>query len=96
MVWEIARWAPNVPIKYAPLPDWFAISGMRRTATYEAIGRGDLRAVKLNGRTLIDVEHGLAYFASLPEAKITTGRRRSADRGTAGAARPPASAEATA
>jgi hypothetical protein len=68
--------SPNVPIKYAPLPDWFAISGMRRTATYEAIGRGDLRAIKLNGRTLIDVEHGLAYMARLPEAAITTGRRR--------------------
>jgi hypothetical protein len=56
---------------------------MRRTATYEAIGRGDLRAVKLNGRTLIDVEHGLAYLASLPEAKITTGQRQCATSGAA-------------
>jgi hypothetical protein len=67
--------APNLPIQYAPMPDWFRISGMRRTATYEAIGRGDLRAVKLNGRTLIDVPHGLAYLAQLPEAVITTGTR---------------------
>jgi hypothetical protein len=59
---------------YAPLPIWFDISGMRKTATYEALGRGDLRARKLNNRLLIDVPHGLAYLASLPDAKITTGR----------------------
>ena len=66
----------NLPIQYAPMPDWLRISGMRRTATYEALGRGDLRAVKLNGRTLIDVPHGLAYLAQLPEAVITTGTGR--------------------
>lgn len=64
---------PDLPIQYAPLPDWFWISGMRRTPTYEALGRGDLRAIKLNGRTLIDVQHGLAFLAQLPEALITTG-----------------------
>jgi|SRR6516225_1647033 len=68
--------SPNLPIQYAPMPDWFRISGMRRTATYEALGRGNLRAVKLNGRTLIDVPHGLAYLARLPEAVITTGTGR--------------------
>jgi len=70
-----SRGPPGIPIKYAPLPEWFIISGMWRTATYEALGRGDLRAVKLNNRTLIDVEHGLAWLASLPAAEITTGRR---------------------
>jgi hypothetical protein len=81
-----ARGPPSIAIKYAPLSVWFVISGMRRTGTYEAIGRGDLRAIKLNGRTLIDVEHGLAYMARLPEAQITTGRRKHAqdrDRETA-------------
>jgi hypothetical protein len=68
--------SPSLPIQYAPMPDWFRISGMRRTATYEALGRGDLRAIKLNGRTLIDVPHGLAYLAQLPEAVITTGTGR--------------------
>jgi hypothetical protein len=43
------------------------------------LGRGDLRAKKLNNRLLIDVPHGLAYLASLPDAKITTGRRRNRD-----------------
>jgi hypothetical protein len=43
---------------------------MGRTATYEAIGRGDLRAIKAGRRTLIDVDHGLAWLQSLPPAQI--------------------------
>jgi hypothetical protein len=70
---------PIVTPHYATIPDWVTISGMRRTATYEGLGRGNLRAIKLNGRTLIDVPHGLAYLASLPAAQITTGRRRNRD-----------------
>jgi hypothetical protein len=79
-----SRGPPGITIKYAPLSDWFVISGMRRTATYEALGRGDLRAVKLNNRTLIDVERGLAWLASLPAAEITTGRRRDAANAASG------------
>jgi len=69
---------PSLPIKYAPLSDWFVISGVRRTRTYELLALGLLRAIKLNNRTLIDVEHGLAYLATLPTARITTGRNRRA------------------
>jgi hypothetical protein len=49
---------------------------MGRSSTYEALGRGDLKAIKLGVRTLIDVEHGLAWLASMPAAEITTGRSR--------------------
>jgi hypothetical protein len=62
--------------RYASIVDWRVISGMGRSATYLALGRGDLRAVKFGHRTLIDVEHGLAWVASLPPAKITTADRR--------------------
>jgi hypothetical protein len=62
--------------KYAPISDWCAISGMSRSVVYEALGRGDLKAIKLGVRTLIDVEHGLAWLASMPPAEITTGRSR--------------------
>lgn len=61
--------------RYAPIPTWCGISGMSRTATYEALGRGDIRAIKLGARTLIDVEHGLAWLASQPPAQIATPRR---------------------
>jgi hypothetical protein len=60
--------------KFAPLPHWCAISGMTRTATYQALARGDLRAIKQPGgrRTLIDVQHGLAWLRSQPPAPIRT------------------------
>ena len=66
--------------KYCSIADWGAISGMSRSTTYEALGRGDLRAIKLGVRTLIDVEHGLGYLKSLPIAEFTTGRSRHRDR----------------
>lgn len=62
--------------KYATIPDWQHISGMRRTSVYEALGRGDLRSIKLGMRVLIDVEAGLAWLASLPPAAIRTGQPR--------------------
>lgn len=51
------------------------MSGMSRTATYEALGRGDLRAIKLGARTLIDIDHGLAWLASRPAARFAEPRR---------------------
>ena len=52
------------------------MSGMGRSSVYEALGRGDLKAIKLGVRTLIDVEAGLGWLASMPAAEITTGRAR--------------------
>jgi hypothetical protein len=57
--------------KYATIPDWGKLTGMSRTAIYEALGRNDLRAIKAgNQRTLIDVDHGLAWLDSQPAIKI--------------------------
>jgi hypothetical protein len=65
----------NVPSpKFAPLPQWCVISGMSRTATYNALGRGDLKAIKVGSRTLVDVEAGLAWLRSLPAAQIRAPR----------------------
>lgn len=60
--------------KFAPIPQWCVISGMSRTATYNALGRGDLKAVKLGVRTLLDVEAGLSWLQSLPPARIRAPR----------------------
>jgi hypothetical protein len=43
---------------------------MSTDAVYKALSRGDLKAVKLGKRTMIDVQHGLAWLASLPAARI--------------------------
>jgi hypothetical protein len=54
--------------KFASVPHWCEIADMNRSATYNAIGRGELHAVKLGRRTLIDVEAGLRWLRSLPTA----------------------------
>ena len=63
--------------KYAPIePDWRIISGMARRTTYEKLGTGELKAIKVGTRTLIDVEAGLAWLRSLPVAQIRPPRER--------------------
>jgi hypothetical protein len=63
--------------KFAPIsPDWEIISGMSRRTTYEELGRRNLRAIKVGAKTLIDVEHGLAWLRSRPPAVIRAPRPR--------------------
>lgn len=66
---------PKYP-KYAPLPKWGAISGLGRSKSYELLGDGKLRAIKVGRRLLIDVEHGLEYLATMPTAVIRQARSR--------------------
>ena len=67
-----AAWGaePPAPPELATVPDWRALSGMSNTGTYKALSRGDLKAVKLGARTLIDVRHGLAWLRGLPPATV--------------------------
>jgi hypothetical protein len=41
---------------------------MSRTGTYNALAQGWLRAIKQGAKTLIDVDHGLEWLRSQPEA----------------------------
>ena len=68
---------PNTPPRLAAIrparatvDGWCGLSGMSRSGTYEALGRGDLQAVKLGARTLIDVAAGLAWLDTLPPAAV--------------------------
>ena len=54
----------------ATIANWCTLSGMGRSATYQALAAGHLRAVKLGARVLVDVPHGLAWLDSLPPATI--------------------------
>ena len=67
----------NPDPKFACIPNWCMISGMSRTATYNALGRGDLKGIKVGDRTLIDVDAGLAWMHALPQAKIAAPRQLS-------------------
>jgi excisionase family DNA binding protein len=43
-----------------------------RTAVYEILARGEMIAVKLNGKTLIRTTQVERYFDSLPKAKFAS------------------------
>jgi hypothetical protein len=60
--------ASNVLPRFATIPTWCVLSGQSRTRAYAALAAGHLRAVKDGKRTLIDVQHGLAWLRSLPSA----------------------------
>lgn len=61
--------------RFATIPEWCRLSGMGRTVTYREAALGHLKMVKLGGRTLVDVQHGLKWLESLPVAKIKPQRR---------------------
>jgi hypothetical protein len=60
----------EVSPKFASVSVWCGLSGLSRSSVYIALGRGDLRAVKVGKRTLIDVEAGLAWLRSRPSARV--------------------------
>lgn len=51
---------------YGTMPEAVQYSGMSRSALYEALKRGDLKARKAGRRTLISFADLEAYLASLP------------------------------
>ncbi len=57
--------------KYAPIPKACDIIGLGRSTIYRLAGEGTLRLVKAGGRTLVDMEHALAWMATLPMASIS-------------------------
>ncbi len=54
--------------KYTTVKGWIELTGMSRTGTYNALAQGWLRAIKQGAKTLIDVDHGLEWLRSQPEA----------------------------
>jgi excisionase family DNA binding protein len=44
-----------------------AITGLSRSRVYELVAAGELKAVRVDGRVLIDAEAAKAWFANLPE-----------------------------
>lgn len=56
--------------RYMAINPFCAFSGLTRYKLYELLGAGDIRAIKVGKRTLIDVEHALAWLGSLPPARF--------------------------
>jgi hypothetical protein len=62
--------------KFGTIDTWLSLSGMGRRTTYDELGRGNLKAVKVGTRTLINIEAGLAWIASQPPAQIRAPKQR--------------------
>lgn len=56
--------------KFATMEIWSLLSGMTRSHTYCELRTGNLRAIKVGKRTLVDVEAGLAWLSTCPRAEI--------------------------
>jgi hypothetical protein len=67
---------PAVVRKYVKIPVWCSMTDTSRRKTYDLLGRGALKAIKVGTATLIDVEHGLAFLRSLPPAEFASPRRK--------------------
>jgi hypothetical protein len=63
---------------YESIALWKIRSGMSTDGVYKSLSNGNLRSIKLGKRTLIDVQHGLAWLASLPAAQIHHAPRKRA------------------
>ncbi len=46
--------------------------------TYDLLSRGEIRAVRVGKRILIDMDHGLALLAAQPRAKLNHTRKQAA------------------
>lgn len=57
--------APNLPA-YATIKSWTGLTGISRSKTYELLNAGKLKAVRVGGRTLIDVVAGLEWLGQQP------------------------------
>ena len=60
---------------FASYTEWQRISGLGRTTTYDLLSRGELRAVRVGKRVLIDCNHGLAWLAAQPRAELNCARK---------------------
>jgi len=59
-----------------PIREWCRLSSMGRTRVYEEAGLGNLRTIKVGGRSLFDLSAGLAWLDSQPPAPIAPARLR--------------------
>ena len=68
--------AKGLTPKYGGIDTWCALTGMSVRGTYDRLAAGDLIAVKVGTRTLINIEKGLAWLENQPQAQIKAQVRR--------------------
>jgi excisionase family DNA binding protein len=66
--------ASTLTPEMVPLPRAPAVFGLSRSHLYRLAAEGRIRLLKAGARTLVDAASVRAFLASLPEAKVGTGR----------------------
>jgi excisionase family DNA binding protein len=61
---------------FATIAEASRLIGLQRTSIYKLAGAGSLRLVRAGGRSLVDIEHALAWLRSQPDAEISAPRKR--------------------
>ncbi len=64
--------------EFVSIKVWSEQSGLGRSTTYNLIGDGSLKAIKVRGKTLVDYEAGMAWMRSRPPANIRGTARKAA------------------
>jgi excisionase family DNA binding protein len=64
----------ELPSRYLSLKDAAQRYSTSKSTLYLHIKRGNLRAIKFGGHTLLDRAFADRFFDSLPEVKLGTGR----------------------
>ena len=65
--------------RFISIKDFGDTYGPKRTLTYHMISTGELHAVKIGPRTMIDAESAEAWAASLPRFKSTAAPARATE-----------------
>lgn len=56
--------------KFATISGFCGLTGLGRTQVYQLLAANRLRGKKVGKRMIIDVDHGLDFIESLPDAQI--------------------------
>ena len=65
-------------VRFANPKRTYEITGIGVTRIYELLGSGELRALKVGRRTLVDVQHALEWIQKHPPARINYGKKQQA------------------
>ena len=58
----------GMPPRFMPVHEFQAVSGLGRNDVYNGVARGNIPAVRLRRKILIEVQPALDWIASLPSA----------------------------
>jgi hypothetical protein len=72
---------PDITLRFLDLKSTARRYGTSKSTLYLHIARGDIRAIKHGGRTLVDCASADRFFDALPEVRLSKRQKRGSDKG---------------